>query len=54
MSVHLLRGEVEDAYTEDNSNIGKHLSFFLSDRSHIFEINDHCYLYELYFNEEKL
>lgn len=54
VSVHLLRGEVEDVYTEDNSNIAKHRCFFLSERAHIFEINDQCYLFELYFNDERL
>lgn len=50
-SVHLLRGEVEDDYNEDNSNINKHLYFFLDQKTHIFIIDDNNYLYELYRND---
>lgn len=50
----MLSGEIEDAFTEDNSNIGKSMCFFLGNKTHIFEISDTGYMFELYFNDEKL
>jgi hypothetical protein len=49
-----MRGQVVDEFTEVNSNIGKHHGFFLNENTHIFEVDNDCYIYDLYLNDEKV